>query len=290
VSGVDVNEAKEAITSFVNDVRHHLENAESYTIDKFGTFSLSSSDILHFTPDWDAFNLSFRGLEIIDLQPVTEVIPTPIFSKPPVYTPEFTSQPVKPVEAVTETNDIETNKAAAETEPEIIVLDRPEISEATTRLAWIILTSALILITVLCAYLAWDIMSDRKKIDQLAQLYPDTLVLTNEFDIPVKMDSLNTHHDSVPVTPPPVAQPEPAKEPVVAEETGTPCFVVVGAFSNPGNVKKMVERLEGLGYKATEITGGSLTRVAIRTSCDKDNLEKILNEARTGINPASWIY
>jgi len=51
-----------------------------------------------------------------------------------------------------------------------------------------------------------------------------------------------------------------------------------------------MERVEGLGYKAAKIEGGALTRVAISTTCDKSNLQKILNEARSAINPESWIY
>jgi hypothetical protein len=66
--------------------------------------------------------------------------------------------------------------------------------------------------------------------------------------------------------------------------------VVVGAFSDPSNVNKMVDRLTGLRYAPEQIKGGSLIRVAIRTSCDQDSLQKMLNEARTSINPEAWIY
>jgi hypothetical protein len=64
----------------------------------------------------------------------------------------------------------------------------------------------------------------------------------------------------------------------------------VGAFGNPGNVQRMEERLTSLGYQSEQIQGGQLTKVAIRTSCEKNQLQKVLNEARTSINPESWIY
>ncbi len=293
VSGIDINEAKETITSFVNDVLHHIGAGESYNIEKFGTFSKSASDVLHFTPDWDAFNLSFGGLEIIDLHPEQDLKPSESFAKPPITIPDIIQPSLELVEeSPTETSlvtDHHIDLMVSSTHEETISSGRPDISESTSRLAWIILTSALLLITVLCAYLAWDIISDRKRINQLTQLYPDTLVITNEFDIPVIMDTLKTQDDSVPLTNL-AEEPDTLKQPVVNEETETPCFVVVGAFTDPNNVTRMVQRLEGLGYKSAQIKGGSLTRVAISTSCDKEILQKILNEARSGINPESWIY
>ena len=75
---------------------------------------------------------------------------------------------------------------------------------------------------------------------------------------------------------------------VVQENIANPCFVVVGAFSDATNVAKMVERLKSMGYVTEEIKGGSLTRVAIKTSCD--NVQKVLTEARSSINPEAWIY
>ena len=85
----------------------------------------------------------------------------------------------------------------------------------------------------------------------------------------------------------PIVEPEPEPEP---EVIANPCYVVVGAFSNESNVVKMEKRLAELGYQSKQITGSSLTRVAIITSCDQSTLQKTLNEARSTINPDSWIY
>ncbi len=301
VSGIDINTAKESIHLFVNDVLFHLETGEPYTIDKFGTFSKSASDVLHFTPDWDAFNLSFNGLEVIDLLPEPVKISTPVYEKPVIAVPEYEEQTLIEVKA----EPIETYKIpepeatkkiiespAAEPIPsaieETIRPVQTDINESTNKLAWIILSSALILITLLCAYLAWDIISDRQRINQRSQLYPDTLAITNEFDIPVKMDTVVTHTPPVAETPP-VEKPDTIEKPAVQEPTEPPCFIVVGAFTNQENINKMMERLKSLGYTAEKISGGKLTRVAISTSCDKENLQKVLSEARASINPEAWI-
>lgn len=317
VTGMEISEANEHISFFVREVLERVETDESYSIEKFGTFSRSSSDILHFTPDWDAFNLSFNGLKTIDLYEEKEVDAPPVYIKPTVPEPvveevsrpgkiEVPLNPISVIAPVVETPILETIE-----EPTFIAPN--EIDESTTRLAWAILTSALILITILCAYLAWDIISDRQRIHQLTQFHQDTLSGTNEFDIPLVIDSntsqANAYTDTADIAPvdtiihsDSVAKTEEKENPVIAvkphitikntheENPDSTCFIVVGAFTNSENVTKMMDRLQGLGYKAKEIKGGNLTRVAISTSCDKSNLEKVLGEARSSINPEAWIY
>ncbi|HUR31860.1 MAG TPA: hypothetical protein VMZ69_10545, partial [Saprospiraceae bacterium] len=75
VSGISKQEAIENINRFVDQVQQRVNEGETYTIGKFGSFSKSGLGNLHFTPDWDAFNLSFLGLEIIDLHPVKGMKP-----------------------------------------------------------------------------------------------------------------------------------------------------------------------------------------------------------------------
>ncbi|HZV71967.1 MAG TPA: SPOR domain-containing protein [Saprospiraceae bacterium] len=294
VTGIDINDAKENVRLFVNDVLFHVEAGEPFTIEKFGTFSKSAADVLHFTPDWDAFNLSFNGLEVIDLHPEQIKITTPEYEKPEVIIPQFTEHVSRPVYTpVIETNQpIEPVTEEPANDPvveEHVTPERPGISESTTRLAWIILTSSLVLITMLCAYLAWDIISDRKRINEITQFNPDTLAVTNEFDIPVQMDTQSAQNSTVTVTPP-IEKPDTIEKPAVQENTESPCFIIVGAFTKVENINNMIERLQGLGYKSEQIKGGTLTRVAISTSCDKENLQKVLGEARASINPEAWIY
>ena len=293
VAGISPDEATEAIRMFVERVSQRIDSGEPYEIEKFGIFSKSDAGVLHFTPDWDAFNLSFSGLKVIDLHPVHEVIVADHFPEPPIRTTES----IQPISEITEEHidehipgPIEEDEVTTIENEEIIPPVPYELPESTSRLAWIILTTSLVLITILCAYLAWDIISDRQRMNQLTQTSTDTLTITNEFDIPVVMDTTSQVQKDTTSKIPPLEKPDTIKQPVIPAETETPCFVVVGAFSNQDNVSRMVQRLESLGYKSSEIKGGSLTRVAINTSCDKDNLEKVLNEARSAINPEAWIY
>ncbi|MEO6130314.1 MAG: SPOR domain-containing protein [Saprospiraceae bacterium] len=323
VTGMNITEANEQVSLFVNDILRQVDTEQPYNIEKFGTFSKSALGVLHFTPDWDAFNLTFNDLKIIDLHEEKDHVAPPVYSTPVV--PEFkvAGQSFKPVPTEPVKVEPVSDPVIEEEIPESTLarnVEEPQmIDESTTRLAWIILTSALILITVLCAYLAWDIISDRQRINQLTHLYPDTLAITKEFDIPVKTDSNHTinSNDSLvqPVTPidsiaksdsaeksvtiknpdtiektNAISNPDTSENTGVKEVSGPPCFIVVGAFSNSENVSRMVARLEASGYKTEQIKGGSLTRVAISTSCDKDNLQKVLAEAKSAINPEAWIY
>jgi hypothetical protein len=68
------------------------------------------------------------------------------------------------------------------------------------------------------------------------------------------------------------------------------CYVVVGAFKDASNISRMEERVISMGYEVEKIQGGALTRVAIKTSCDKQVLQQTLNDARAKLNPEAWIY
>ena len=293
VSGTALGSPEDAIEEFVRRVRQHTENDEMYPIEKFGTFSRTALGNIRFTPDWDAFNLSFSGLEILDLKaPVEDINPVTAYT-PPTYTepynpPVFTSPVIAP--AVDSTQELEIPKDDHhQVSAEEAMGHQERIDETTSRLWWIILTSALVLIAVLCAYLTWDILSNRHRLNDLKQNYPDTLSNTTINEVPTPIDTSNNAVVEVPVT----DENHTTQQTPVAETPSTgssPCYVVVGAFSDAANVTRMVDRLTGLGYTAEQIKGGSLIRVAIRSSCDQDSLQKLLNEARTSINPESWIY
>jgi cell division septation protein DedD len=153
------------------------------------------------------------------------------------------------------------------------------------------------LITVLCGYLAWDILSNRDRLDTLTNNYPEypipsqddsaQIVDSTQYEVkPLPTDTQSSPVDETPAEPspePPVKQTPPAP-------TGDACYVVVGAFADPANIVRMEERLSSLGYTSEQLKGRSITRVAIRTSCDKESLNKVLSEARASINPEAWIY
>ena len=293
VSGISKPAAEESIREFVEKIRANTEEGKTYPIEKFGTFSTSGAGNLRFTPDWDAFNLSFSGLETLNISPqIHQHKPIPEFK--PIL-------PQRPIEPEPISLPIQPNVVEIKNEPEVVLEEVPTIDkekgthghvaidEHTSRLWWMILTSALILIAVLCAYLAWDIISNRNRLNDLKQIYPDSSAISSS------EDSLNIQ-DTTPLD----VQNIPIEEPVVNEDSNTtdvtkneitnPCFVVVGAFSDPENVAKMVSRLESGGYAVEKINGGALTKVAIKTSCDPTELQKVLNDARSSINPEAWIY
>ncbi len=295
VTGISSEEAIGHITDFVRVVHQQIESDASYAIDKFGSFSKSNGSIIHFTPDWDAFNLSFRGLEEIDLNPPVEVPEQPIeFFAPPESKNREYIPPVIEKTIPAETNWVAENmiERPEETTPVASVPSHP-ISDSTSRLWWGILAIALILITILCAYLAWDIISNRKKLKSLNQITQVTVDPGTMDDVPSVVDTTYVPVEE-PAEEPPVEEPKETVEtittPPPTSTIANPCFIVVGAFSNPDNVTRMDERLKGMGYEVEQIKGGSLTKVAIKTSCDKSNLQKVLGDARSSVNPEAWIY
>jgi hypothetical protein len=290
VSGPEIGSPEKAIAEFVSAVHENTLDGKTYLIEKFGTFSRSSLGNIRFTPDWDAFNLSFSGLEVLDLRKTEEVkTPPPVFVPPPVtydYTPEI-KEPVSdvPSEPIAVTEEIAEDPSPPPTEEQ--VRHQESIDESTSRLWWIILTSALVLIAVLCAYLAWDIISNRNRLNDLKQVYPDTSA-TIPIDEPITVTDSTNISDTPVTTDTSISEIPPPEN--IEQPAASPCYVVVGAFTDPTNISKMVDRLTSLGYESELLKGGSLTRVAIRSSCDQEALQKLLNDARSSINPESWIY
>jgi len=293
-NGATKAEIDQAISSFVERVKDHVERNDHYVIDQFGSFSKSSAGGLRFTPDWDAFNLSFSGLEIIDLHPAAE----PVKISPPVVEPYVPMEPIITPEIIA---PVKEESTPIPIRPEIVPVEsRSEVTidETSSRLWWTILATALVLITVLCAYLAWDILSNRYKLKDRIVAKPDTTIQIKPTPTPPVLSDTSFTQDTPEVGKDTEQVAEPVPEPVTEtpkqEAKQTPdksfCYIIVGAFKDASNVSKMEERLIGLGYEVEKITGGTLTRVAIQSSCDKTILQQTLNDARSQVNPEAWIY
>ena len=318
-------EIENAIDAFVNEIKHTTDNGENYIVEQFGSFSKNASGTLRFTPDWDAFNLSFSGLEVIDLKPKVESVEHKVFA-PEELPVELVTVPVsneltdiqkeqKEISTPVFINPVET-KEVEETKTKPVpeytpVESRPPmvIDESTSRLWWTILTSALVLITILCAYLAWDILSNRQKLKEYVTVLPDTSSISTNPSITI-IDSSNidvepepvpdtqitdeTPVDPEPSKPDPVqstpVQPDPGTLPVTTNPDRSFCYVVVGAFKDASNIARMEERIKSMGLEVEKIGGGSLTRVAIKTSCEKQSLQQTLADAKANLNPEAWIY
>ena len=292
-NGAEKEEIDQAIASFVQRVKDHVDRNDHYVIDQFGSFSKSSTGGLRFTPDWDAFNLSFSGLEVIDMHPVVE----PIKISPPVVEPYVPIEPRITPEVIA---PIKEEVHSIPERPEIVPVEtRREVTidETTSRLWWTILATALVLITVLCAYLAWDIFSNRQKLDVKTMAKPDSTTQVEPTPVPpVAMDTSTQETPEVTKDTEPVAEPVPNPVPEAPkhEATTSPdksfCYIIVGAFKDADNVSNMEDRLISLGYEVEKISGGTLTRVAIKSSCDKTILQQTLQDARSKVNPEAWIY
>jgi cell division septation protein DedD len=298
VSGASPSVADQAIDDFVQRVVNETASGQVYEVEQFGAFAKTENNTIRFTPDWDAFNLSFRGLDVIDLQdkrpeykPAEQEITAPEFSHADsvvISSPVIASDPIPEPES--KINLV----------PEILPVEpsnRTGIEESTSRLWWIILISALFLITVLCGYLAWDILSNRNKLNDIAAVIPDSTSVAQPGDATQIIDSSVIEVKPLPIDtqelPPAESKPDPTPTPPKSEppkSTGEYCYVVVGAFADPDNITRMEKQLADLGYTSELLKGRTITRVAIRTSCDKDSLHTILNTARATINPEAWIY
>jgi hypothetical protein len=289
VNGMDKEEIEKAIEQFVQKVEDSVDRNDHYTLDQFGSFSKATGGGLRFTPDWDSFNLSFNGLEVIDLRPPVE----------PVETKHYVVEPFEPEPSVSfdsAPEDVQPVKVAPTpvfSTPEFVAphpRDTSAIDENTSRLWWTILASALVLITVLCAYLAWDILSNRQKLTDLVVMRPDTTKKEIILPTPPVVDTTPVQEN--PVTPADTG--EVASPVTTPQENQVPdesfCYVIVGAFKDAANIAKMEERVTSMGYEVERITGGALTRVAIKSSCDKQILQQTLNDARAKLNPEAWLY
>lgn len=280
-AGVSESEAHEAILMFADEVARHTRNGQPFAVPHFGTFHRTPEDKIRFQPDWDAFNLSFNGLQPVPI-PVGAVAP-----EAEAEWPDVSSLP-----------DVEKDKpdipglssAPGAFAPEGIPgvqAGNDEVPDVSTRMWWGILVSAIVLITILCAYLAWDIISHRDQLQRLPVLPPAVIADT--------MDTAATQSPE-PVTPEDGSQGSDSAGAAVDTSTRQPdtgrepCYVVVGAFSDTANVLRMESRLAEMGYPAERLPGRTITRVAIRASCDPVALQNILEDARARIHPQAWIY
>ncbi len=288
--GDQAGSPKEAIASFVKTVWKQTDDDSAYAVDKFGTFVRSNQGNIRFTPDWDAFNIAFSGLESLELKSIGQQQPSVVPLTPPTpYVPKSTPAEVDTkLEHMQEQEAAEASIAAVDKSKDAFEKNLDRIDQSTTRLWWIILSSAILLIAVLCIYLAWDIMINQNRLNDLKKTLSDTTItVPNNYDTSSVTKS-NT--DSLPgKTATDNADSVKASGQNI-KETDPPCFIVVGAFGDPANVTKMEERLRSLGYVVELFKGRILTKVAIRTSCDQSNLNKVLNDVRSSINPESWIY
>jgi hypothetical protein len=279
-SGITEGEAHEAILTFADEVARHTLDGATYEIIRFGTFFRNAEDKIRFTPDWEAFNLSFNGLQPV---PLPQAVPATITSGP---RPEIEPRPAE-AERRPEPQPLAPIAAATSQPASPVAREDDEAPDASVRMWWGILMAAIFLIAVLCAYLAWDILSHRDALLNATSLpapmteLPVVDTLGEDTVATAQQDTVALEVTDIPVT-------SPANSPTAEPEKG--CYVVVGAFADTLNVERMESRLSEMGYAFERLPGRSIIRVAIRSSCDPVALQNVLDDARARISDQAWIY
>lgn len=67
------------------------------------------------------------------------------------------------------------------------------------------------------------------------------------------------------------------------------CVIIVGAFGDQRNVKRMIKRLEGLGWKVYSKQPYKLTKIGAYVPCDNAGLHNALDKLQHTIEPNAWI-
>jgi hypothetical protein len=80
-----------------------------------------------------------------------------------------------------------------------------------------------------------------------------------------------------------------SNQPATTPSKGRECHVVVGAFGVNSNVRRMVSRLESLGYSVDTMAKGSLTQVGVPAPCGTAEIERVLAELRSSVEAQAWI-
>ncbi len=279
-SGITEGEAHEAILTFADEVARHTLDGATYEIIRFGKFFRNAEDKIRFTPDWEAFNLSFNGL-----QPVPLPTPVPVTTTPGPL-PDIEPMAVAPAERP-EPSPGGPIPSAISQPSNSPAGDDDEAPDASVRMWWGILIAAIILIAVLCAYLAWDILSHRDALLNATSLpAPEAIMPSGDTLAADTLTAVEQDTVALEVTDIPVITPETSQ----TSEPQDGCYVVVGAFADTLNVERMESRLAEMGYAYERLPGRSIIRVAIRSSCDPVALQNVLDDARARISDQAWIY
>lgn len=294
-SGIEVKDAEAGIEEFVQQILKKTKDYGTYSINGFGTFTNTYDETLRFTPDWEAFNVSFSGLKSIHL-------PFQVAKEEESSFVESPQENYSGLEDVpTQLNEVEVDISKPEEVAENVnseitpISNEPERVEAepdsvSANLWWGILISALILISFLCAYLAYDIISNRNRVPDLGE-QPIVVIQDSVSYQPTtsidSVDEVQPDTNSGTIDSPATTQPTQV-EPMTQDPTA--CYIIVGAFTDEDNMIRMEEKLSSAGMQSARITGSNLTRIGIPTACDQASKLQTLQKAKSEITAQAWIY
>ncbi|MCO6484202.1 MAG: SPOR domain-containing protein [Saprospiraceae bacterium] len=66
-------------------------------------------------------------------------------------------------------------------------------------------------------------------------------------------------------------------------------YIVVGHFGDPANARRVLEKLEELGWQGESLPRGKLTRVIVHVDENRLSAEEVLGEVRRIFDPGAWI-
>ena len=66
------------------------------------------------------------------------------------------------------------------------------------------------------------------------------------------------------------------------------CIIITGAFSDPGNVRAMEDRLTYQGYDVYSESNGNLVRIGLQFDCEEKDLDNYLVQIRQNVSPNAW--
>ena len=94
--------------------------------------------------------------------------------------------------------------------------------------------------------------------------------------------------DEEPVDEEPIdEEPEPEK-PVVIPSSGGSFHIIAGAFGDPNNATRLVEKLKGMGYDASTIDRGTSTLVSVQSYSTRAEAQNALKDVADAA-PKGWV-
>ncbi|MDX1476053.1 MAG: hypothetical protein R3301_00050 [Saprospiraceae bacterium] len=287
-SGQPLQDVRDALHHFSSDLRTRTAEAGSATIASFGSFKRVEERVV-FTPDTSAHNARYAGLK-----PVT-VLQQPV-------TPSDVDEPR--AKSLVTNGEPTPGAQAALAEPAIAARRRAVP-------LFVIVLIALMLVTAIFAYLQYQarqtalaeqarfnrspvseqVITARPQEAEEAPQDADTQVTQpSDPGQPAVPDTAVSEMDESEVeTDTPLDSAQVMPDNVVEESVDHDCVIVVGAFGEQDNARRMLARLEQRSLEATSFARGTLTVVGVKAPCSGVALRDLLSQMRSEIEPGAWI-
>lgn len=303
-TGADLDTCKAHVAAFAGIVNKKTKPNAPFDIDAFGKFWRDPKGDLAFTPNAKAFNQRFVYFKALEIVPATFTDPTM-----PVGGTD-----IPPKVDQTQSQEMPKTQGRQEQEknttPEKAMATEKTGTKRSTQVRRRNLVFLLLLVFLILIAISWLFILDKSdpteldtgRIMSLNELQKQTAETSDAISPPAsdKQDIAETAEEDEPVM---ELEAEAVQESATSEqETPIPvfsgdvnsddwqCLVVTGSFARTGNVERMIERLTSLGFAVRISKDGGLTRVGIPVECGEQNWGLLLDQVRTEVEPAAWIF